>query len=193
MYDNNVGPEHAADLLLPKGTVCGVIFNAIPACVPGFGGCPTGWTEKEAYDANAPFASNKWAWCEYDDQFNVCPGGSCVNSSLPDGMTCGLTHNSPSEAATGLGNCLGVDTRFGCPPGFVHSPSFYDDGRPAGEGLGWCAKLPTPTCTAPQTACGTKCVNLNSDRSNCGACNVRCGTTEVCASGSCTCSGPRCL
>src|SRR5512140_751683 len=34
---------------------------------------------------------------------------------------------------------------------------------------------PPPTCTLPQVACGTLCVNLDNSPDNCGACGHSCG------------------
>ncbi|HEY1958920.1 MAG TPA: hypothetical protein VGH28_25080 [Polyangiaceae bacterium] len=42
-----------------------------------------------------------------------------------------------------------------------------------------------PTCTGTQTACGSACVDLQSDDANCGACGHACGTGSTCTSGFC--------
>jgi hypothetical protein len=56
-------------------------------------------------------------------------------------------------------------------------------------GPGGCASCPygecTPTCTASQTLCGNQCVDLSSDRQNCGACNTYCSKAQQCVSGVC--------
>jgi len=52
--------------------------------------------------------------------------------------------------------------------------------------------LTLPVCDAGLTACGTECVNLADDKTNCGACDAVCELQETCASGSCivpTCTG----
>src|SRR5687767_8958104 len=50
-----------------------------------------------------------------------------------------------------------------------------------------------PTCTAPQIACGTGCIDPASDENNCGSCENKCGTNETCVGGDCqdtvTCTG----
>ena len=44
------------------------------------------------------------------------------------------------------------------------------------------------TCgVSGQTACGTSCVNLQSDPANCGACGQSCGPGGVCSAGVCSC------
>ena len=51
---------------------------------------------------------------------------------------------------------------------------------------------PVPTdggvkCTSPiaPDVCGGKCVDLKSDRTNCGTCGVPCADSEFCANGEC--------
>jgi hypothetical protein len=48
---------------------------------------------------------------------------------------------------------------------------------------------PTPSCTPPLAQCGTQCVDLQSDPSNCGGCGQRCGTNAQCNLGRCQCVG----
>jgi len=169
-------PQTSDRLKVPRGTACGFrrenSIENYDFCM-GFDpqvGCAPGWTRKRANDANSTVG---WIWCEYDDPFGFCADGLCVNATLPDGMTCGISVNSPGDTVTGY--CVNVDTRFGCPAGFVHSPSFYDDGRPAGQGLGWCARFSAPPlkcpagqfdccgdgaiCRTTSTACSKVCCN----------------------------------
>ncbi|MBM4377356.1 MAG: hypothetical protein FJ095_19930, partial [Deltaproteobacteria bacterium] len=40
-----------------------------------------------------------------------------------------------------------------------------------------------PSCTAPETLCGTECVDTKDDPTNCGACGTKCGSSEVCTAG----------
>jgi len=46
--------------------------------------------------------------------------------------------------------------------------------------------VPGP-CPSGQTACGGQCVNLQSDVSNCGACDHPCSANETCNGGVCAC------
>jgi hypothetical protein len=42
-------------------------------------------------------------------------------------------------------------------------------------------------CPLEQTACGSSCVNLDTDGLHCGACNSECPPASSCLSGQCTC------
>jgi hypothetical protein len=42
-----------------------------------------------------------------------------------------------------------------------------------------------PSCTAPQSLCGNRCVDTQSDSANCGACGTACAAGQVCSAGSC--------
>ncbi|MDB4932549.1 MAG: Tryptophan synthase alpha chain, partial [Myxococcaceae bacterium] len=42
-----------------------------------------------------------------------------------------------------------------------------------------------PQCTAPQSACGGRCVDLQASRENCGTCGNACPGAQVCVAGSC--------
>lgn len=63
-----------------------------------------------------------------------------------------------------------------CPDGQDWGP-----GGCTGCPYGQCAQ----SCTAPLTACGTQCVDLTTDRSNCGACNATCTKAQSCVNGAC--------
>jgi hypothetical protein len=122
-------------LSLPKGSVCGLTHTCTNFGTDCMGhdaakaDCPPGWDPKAGSDARAPNGCN-WFWCEYRDDFNVCPNGSC--SSLP-GLTCGLTDNDRNN-----GRCLGGPTTSGCPSTAYTRHGYYDDGRSGGHGIGWC-------------------------------------------------------
>lgn len=40
-------------------------------------------------------------------------------------------------------------------------------------------------CKAPKQTCGGKCVSIQTDDANCGACGSRCGGTQSCRNGQC--------
>jgi hypothetical protein len=46
------------------------------------------------------------------------------------------------------------------------------------------------SCTAPQTACGATCVDLQANPDHCGACGTRCARTEACVMGRCALACP---
>ncbi|MBN1770649.1 MAG: hypothetical protein JXB32_05265, partial [Deltaproteobacteria bacterium] len=48
----------------------------------------------------------------------------------------------------------------------------------------------TTECHVPQVECGGACVDLQTDRAHCGACDEACETGEVCVDGACATSCP---
>ena len=44
-------------------------------------------------------------------------------------------------------------------------------------------------CSGSKHCCASGCRNISVETSNCGACNVKCGTGETCDNGSCRCGG----
>lgn len=46
-----------------------------------------------------------------------------------------------------------------------------------------------PQCAAPMQACGNRCVDLQSDKLNCGGCGAACGASSDCVFGQCQCLG----
>lgn len=45
---------------------------------------------------------------------------------------------------------------------------------------------PDGGCTGALSRCGDLCTDMNSDRYNCGECDVRCNTSQTCEGGNCT-------
>ncbi len=43
-------------------------------------------------------------------------------------------------------------------------------------------------CAQGETLCGDRCISIDVDAENCGACGVHCGSHQECAAGSCTCA-----
>jgi Stigma-specific protein, Stig1 len=46
-------------------------------------------------------------------------------------------------------------------------------------------QLVARACAAPKAACGDNCLDLKTDRANCGACATKCGETQRCVDGVC--------
>jgi hypothetical protein len=134
--------QDSSQLYLPKGTDCGMKNGCWDHTATCMGmdpsqQCPYGWEKRSAADYKAP-AGCVFEWCEYQDPGNLCPGGNCP---VPNGLTCGLTDNEGFANPNHIGRCLGKQTwAEGCPAGFVRR-GFYDNGRSAGKGVGWCEKL----------------------------------------------------
>jgi hypothetical protein len=124
-------------------------------------------------------------------QFNVTPGESSVLSlkGLPIGQDV-FQGSAFAEACAAVGSStqptwLGEDVTATLVPGVVADVRLvlrrngkanvtvdFDDE----DGV---------TCPVGQTACGGTCVNLSTDRNNCGACGVVCSGAAQCVSGSC--------
>jgi hypothetical protein len=141
-------------LNLPRGTVCGLWHhngdfkpqNGQP-CMgtwqhqrrSAFGStytslCPEGFALKYADDRNAPQYAG-FAWCEYQDPNGRCNFGEC-DRLVPVGTICGLRDSDYAPAQQSY--CRGYGGNQ-CPNGWYFR-GFFDAGRSAGHGLGWCEK-----------------------------------------------------
>jgi hypothetical protein len=175
LLDGTTDIDKSDSFVLPKGTACGLHNPYVPwpdhrnrTCMgynpaKWFGwetddtthpaGCPPGWSPKQALDMGSSWGH--WIWCEYQDPRNLSPGAL----RTPDGVACGMGLNEDPGRA--VGQCMGLNTDNGqdltaCPANTnMKSSHWYDDGRSAGRGLGWCttrdfvlpprAVLDTPT------------------------------------------------
>lgn len=105
-----------------------------------------------------------------------CPEGTqCI-----DGVRCAPMPDAEIPLSPPRAELLGPIIR--------PSPQRRDAGVDAGRQQGQDAGPSPPTCTGAQTLCGSVCVDLRNDTSNCGACNAVCGSGQVCDLGVC-CSG----
>jgi hypothetical protein len=140
------GPNENTDQLeLPPGTACGfkeLCNDAGQTCMgydPAQNHCPPGWAARVSSDLGAPGGCN-FVWCEYLDPNHTCPlGSSCAaTSGFARGTACGINDNDRNT-----GSCFGVVTTqtSTCPSGYTKF-GFYDAGRRAGHGIGWCALQP---------------------------------------------------
>jgi hypothetical protein len=135
-------PFDSANLILPKGAVCGFkrgCFDFTTTCmgINAAENCPFGWRMKVGSDLNAPAGCN-YNWCEYQDPNSLCPNGNCL-PSIPTGLVCGLTDNDAGTDPFRKGQCLGLDVNTqACPGGVMVRRGWYDWGRPSHHGLGWC-------------------------------------------------------
>jgi hypothetical protein len=135
---NRVGTVDSRQYRLPRGTACGfkeACNNSGESCM-GFDAnvsCPPGWFKKSAWDLNAPSGCG-FVWCEYQDPNNLCTAEPCISKNQPFGHVCGITDSDRDN-----GQCVGTPTTYGCPAGYTRY-GYFDDGRSAGRGVGWCAK-----------------------------------------------------
>jgi hypothetical protein len=157
-------------LKLPRGTVCGfhhtrntpynpqTAFRSGKAstCMgldPANGACPAGWTERNHFDMSSGDGQQPcgnlanqshcayFVWCKYDDPNGLCDNDpQCLAQTRQAGY--GLLVSSdvdPNGAETILLDPPVNDAP--CPVGWVRT-NVFDDGRSAGQGLGWCYPLP---------------------------------------------------
>ncbi|MFT3707031.1 MAG: hypothetical protein QM817_05115 [Archangium sp.] len=149
-------------------------------------------TDVDCGGACGPCVAQQLCLVRTDCESRNCAANRCEPSSCTDGL---LNQDEVSVDCGGScppctgGNCTdgivngnetGVDCGgrcSGCPPGapcLLTSDCQFDqcmDGACGG------------TCAAPLTQCGNRCVNLLTDRFNCGACNRSC--PDGCMQGNC--------
>ena len=140
----------------PAAPVTG-IANDDPGCMgfnpldpsPGLR-CPPGWASRYMFDMNSGQGNSVppphpdcgdglstqpycgfWGWCEYQDPHNLCDS-KCMRDAVLSGVAINLTSDTDT---TGNAWC-GTGTDCSCYGG-GQSP-YFDQGRSAGDGLGWC-------------------------------------------------------
>ncbi len=161
----------------PAGTNCSVASCAAN-CFNNGSNCPSGDTcvGTGAYSASclpsSCAADGGQAACAIDSQtVGTCCGASCVDLSGLDPSNCGACgHVCPAGDFCDFGLCWSKPTCGAATQG-------YDCPLTTG-GIGTC--------------CGAGCVDVYSDRQNCGTCGHACAAGEICVTGSClptTCTG----
>jgi hypothetical protein len=97
----------------------------------------------------------------------TCMAGVCTGGSMDGGTDSGTDGSVPPDTTTPDGSS----------PEDGSSPDVQAPVDVAGDtGAG---------CNAPNTMCGTACVNTNTSSEHCGACNNACGSSETCSAGVC--------
>jgi hypothetical protein len=106
-------------------------------------------------------------------------GGGQTGSTGPTGPSGGKKGGSPGGGQAGPTGPTAGRTRGATGPAGATGPT-----GPTGT---------PPTCSAGQTACGTVCVDLQTDATNCGACGAKCQGADRCVAGACkTAQGAAC-
>lgn len=103
---------------------------------------------------------------------DLAGGGSCT---VCNGLCCA---NRCVDPKTDVANCGGCNIK--CRAGEVCFGGLCQCGGANGQG--------TKVCTKDEACCGSKCVNVQNDATNCGACGNSCAATgEACFNGACGC------
>jgi len=110
---------------------------------------------------------------EQCDDGNRASGDGCnSNCQVEPGYTCQGTQPSVcsdvDECANGTATCQPGQTCVNTPGGYTCQGQ---------------------TCQAPRVQCGSQCVDVSSDRSNCGGCGVVCPAAKTCSEGVCVMGG----
>ena len=106
----------------------------------------------------------------------TCQAGQCVCATTTCGTACCNTGESCYQGACCAKQCAGKQ----CGPDGCGGSCGTCAGSLACESAGSCG------CQNGLTACGTACVNTQSDFNNCGGCSHPCTAPQVCAAGSCS-------
>lgn len=118
-----------------------------------------------------------------DDPANC---GACGHACAP-GLTCKEgACTDPATGAPPAWTCMSAE--HGCPAGTFCAVDacLPKSCSPDGDGL----LCPSPALGVPGHCCTGRCIDLFTDRENCGACGVRCSQGETCESGECASTGP---
>ncbi|HLK37539.1 MAG TPA: hypothetical protein VKU41_12355 [Polyangiaceae bacterium] len=118
----------------------------------------------------------------------ACTNGSCTVACAPKFHACGTGAGTTCADDTSTASCGSSCTPCAGPPsGATEACTAATDG--GAYACGW-------SCTSPLSACGSSCVNLESDNDNCGTCGNKCSTqvtnaTDTCQGGAChlSCNG----
>lgn len=124
--------------------------------------------------------------CAADDGIARCvaPGVS-PRPGPPPTPDAGAPMDAPAD---GPGVDAAPEAGLDRPEVALDAPTMND--RPA-DGGGLDQGIPADTaCPAGRSRCAGACVDLQSDRANCGGCGVRCTGVQVCASGRCQATCP---
>jgi hypothetical protein len=186
--------------LLPNcgacGNSCATILNAVETCVGmacNYSACDTGFL-----DCNG----NRLDGCETNGRMlgncgscgNTCAGvlnaveictmtGTCNYSACDPGfLDCTGTRTNGCETAFSTTNCGACGNACGAGES-CNAVGDCQCGSGPTAGTGEACSGATPDC------CGSACVDLQTDESNCGGCGVSCGAGETCSAGRCTCAG----
>ncbi len=143
----------------------------------------------------AATASGSMVCCdqECDGTCEACGSSGFCNDFPEDDSSCqAITCTADSTCAdypaplnqnrcAAFGQC--VTEAAHCIPSFTSSTTSCGAGRFC-DGMGGCEDA----CNSSQTWCTNACVNLDTDKDNCGSCGNECAADMSCVSGSCECT-----
>ncbi|MEZ4391795.1 MAG: hypothetical protein R3A48_11915 [Polyangiales bacterium] len=176
------------------GALCTAGACALGACNAGYGNCDGQASNgcEVSLTANTSNCGSCGNVCRGPSGASVsCVSGAC-RSSCPTGQSdcsgvCRATGASCTSAGSGgcaqTGSivCSGQGTRCTAVPRTSGSCT-----SPVG---GVCNTSGSCVCASGNSLCSGRCVNLQTDRNNCGACGRACATNAACVSGVCVGQG----
>ncbi|HVY31133.1 MAG TPA: kelch repeat-containing protein [Polyangiaceae bacterium] len=194
--DTQVNPENCGG--------CGKVVGTNQVCVGGKPTCAAGFADCDQNPND----------CEVDTRTDSQHCGSCngvckAGAECQSG-SCGCSPATPNDCGAACQQCCSDSqctdgdscTADLCNAGVCVSSAECAGGGSCCAGTGCfeccsdgdCAlgkvctgnKCVNLTCSLPQIACSTKCVNPTNDASNCGGCGNSCGKGRSCASSACT-------
>jgi hypothetical protein len=156
-----VQPTQTDAFVLPAGAACGFHHTQVSPANKATGAgtcmgydaaisCPQGWTQRFVFDDSSGDGNvdctlptslrdsadcGHWVWCEYKDPYNLGETAAALTKAAQSGVAMNLSA-VVSEADYGV-SAAGQS----CPSGWTRT-AYFDDGRPAGQGLSSC--LPPP-------------------------------------------------
>ncbi len=163
----------SADGHMLSTVACPSVTNGVSRCVDGncAATCNAGFADCDGNAANG---------CEVDTRASAANCGRCGNACPTAGGTASCAAGACAIAcSTGFGDCDG-DAANGCETNTAVSATHCGRcGNVCGAGQSCTAGVcVTTSCPTGRTLCGTTCVDLNADTSNCGACGRTCAAAN---------------
>jgi hypothetical protein len=192
---------------LPAGTQNNTSSSPGPAVKPVNGQCSEGMTLCNGACVNIRTDQDNCGGCGFSVPF----GESCINGQFSSSLirsnttttatTAGIQISCPSGQTSCSGTCRNLLTDAAhCGSCGTTCPSGQNCQAGRCVPPGTAAPVVSTTvpatlvmdlmCSGRETACGNSCVNLFTDKKNCGVCGRTCGSEQICVNARC---GPACM
>jgi hypothetical protein len=153
---------------------CGNGSCGLASCNSGFGNCNNNTADGCEQQLNTQTHCGQCGRaCSLGNAASSCSSGSCQVSTCNAGFG-----NCDANAANGCETNLTNNTSHcnacgaACPANFACQ-------------AGRCVCDANSDCASGQNCCGGSCIDIRSDRNNCGACGNVCASGQTCCSGTC--------